>query len=133
MIPKTAKLSEKNVLRKLTMFSFAPHWMKRVPAITYSSHKFAILFFVFASFAQEKEAALGVQVAKEVGKNRKILDVPAARQYLDLIGRQISPQLPGPALRFTFEVFADPFETDSLPGGYVSVPSRCSYETRLRS
>jgi predicted Zn-dependent protease len=83
-------------------------------------------------YIREKEAALGASLAQEVRKNEKMLESPAAREYVEQMGRLLAAQAPEISLTYTFEVTARDRDglciPAGLPGGYIFVPA-CAFRT----
>jgi len=75
---------------------------------------------------QEKENALGAQLASQVRKQTTPLNLPDAQSYIEALGRNLAPYIPAPGL-WTFSVVNEKeggstCEPLALPGGYVFVP-----------
>ncbi len=76
----------------------------------------------------EKEAALGAQLAQNMGQKTTVIESVAIRDYVEGIGRQLAAQLPNLPFTYTFTVIADDIgghthEPLPLPAGYIFVPA----------
>src|SRR4051794_1993768 len=76
----------------------------------------------------EREAALGAHLAKEIGDRTKPLDSEAALHFVERLGARLAAQFPGLpwAVKFgvvTGEQTSRTHEPVALPGGYVFVPA----------
>ena len=75
-------------------------------------------------YNKEKEAALGAQLAQEVGQRTTPLDSIVVRDFVEQIGRKLAAQLPDAGISYTFTAVADDMsgpthEPLSVPGGYI--------------
>jgi predicted Zn-dependent protease len=110
--------------------------------------KWIVLFcFSLAAYAQqrgvnfysiEKEQALGKQLAEEIQRQYPALNQPAAREYVERIGRRLEAQLDAAPFPYTYAVVTDPaaeswLEPIALPGGYVFVPASLLLSVRNES
>ena len=78
--------------------------------------------------AQEKEAALGKQLAQDFRSHSTAIDNPTVQKYVDALGQQLADQMPDRRFPFTFGVVADDpcpsrHAPTAFPGGYVFVPA----------
>ena len=77
-------------------------------------------------YTGQKEAALGAQLAQEVRRHSTALELPAAQEYVERIGRELATKLPNEP-KHTFEVTGAPGshmrEPFVLPGGYIFIPA----------
>jgi len=83
---------------------------------------------LFAQGTGEKEAALGRQMAADLGQRTTAIASRSVQEYVEKLGRRLASQMPASPFRFTFSVIAEDscpaiHEPYALPGGYVFVPS----------
>jgi beta-barrel assembly-enhancing protease len=79
-------------------------------------------------YSLEKEAALGKQLAAEIGQRTTLIENTVVQAYVNRLAQKLAANMPNGHAHFTFSVIAeDPcpavHEPDALPGGYVFVPS----------
>jgi len=82
------------------------------------------------TYSTEKEVALGAELANEFRRNSTPLESSAAQQYVERIGRQLSPYFPDPPpFTYKFSITIDAGDTIHLhepcafPGGFIFVPA----------
>lgn len=77
-------------------------------------------------FADEKEAALGAQLAADVRRQTHAVDDPAIRDYIQSLGGQLAAQVHGGPSIWSFAVISDDVggstrEPLAIPGGYIFI------------
>jgi predicted Zn-dependent protease len=85
--------------------------------------------------AQEKEAALGAGLAKDILRRTTPIESSTVREYVTSLGRQLASQLPDTGLNWTFTPVLDAEggrtnEPIAVPGGFVFVSARLILEAR---
>lgn len=105
----------------------------------------AAIFCLAATFIpaqtplQEKQAALGAQLAAQVQRRSTPLSRPDASAYIQNLGQQLAAQYPSvPADFWKFNLINNPpndvtLEPISLPGGWIFVSSQLILATRSES
>ncbi|MGI8991928.1 MAG: hypothetical protein ACR2I2_20410 [Bryobacteraceae bacterium] len=78
-------------------------------------------------YGGEKEAALGKQLAAEFRQRTIAIGGRIVQNYLDRLGKRLSPHLPDAKFPYVFSAVADDLcpsthEPVALPGGYIFVP-----------
>ena len=86
-------------------------------------------------YSQEKEAALGAQLAGEVGRHTTAIGSAAVHDYVARLGARLIAQIPATGFTFTFTVVAEGMDSGiheplALPGGYIFVPASLFLEAR---
>lgn len=78
-------------------------------------------------YSQEKEAAMGAQMADQARQSMKMVESPTVREYLTRAGARLLAQIPDTGFALHIEIFADQapglHEARVYPGGYIFTPS----------
>lgn len=89
------------------------------------------------AYSSEKEAALGMELAKDVQRRTHPLQSDVIQKYVADLGDSLRKSLPDPTRTFTFSVITNPtgplHEPLAIPGGHIFVPASLIREARNES
>jgi beta-barrel assembly-enhancing protease len=87
---------------------------------------FILIVAVAASAQDNKETALGAQLAQDIRQRTTAIENPSVQEYVERVGRKLAAEIPDANFKYTFVLIADDLggethEPLSLPVGYIFV------------
>jgi predicted Zn-dependent protease len=85
-----------------------------------------VIVAVAARAQNNKDTALGAQLAKNIRERTTAIENPSVQEYVERVGQKLAAEIPDAGFKYTFALIADDLggethEPVSLPGGYIFV------------